>query len=46
MALGAPLGLTTFVLALAATTAFVGAALVLTGFIAWTSEAIANPGAA
>jgi len=43
MALGMPLGLSMFVLAAAATTAFVGASLVLTGFIAWTSEAIANP---
>jgi len=43
MAIGMPLGLSMFVLAMAATTAFVGASLVLTGFIAWTSEAIANP---
>jgi len=43
MALGMPLGLSTLVLAAAATMAFIGAALVLTGFIAWTSEAIANP---
>jgi len=43
MALGMPLGLSTSVLAMAATTAFVGASLILTGFIAWTSEAIANP---
>jgi hypothetical protein len=45
MALGAPLGLSMVVLAMAATTAFVGAALVLTGFVAWTSQAIADPGA-
>lgn len=43
MALGSPLGLTTVVLATAATLAFVGASLVLTGFIAWTSEALAGP---
>lgn len=43
MAIGMPLGLSTVVLAAAATTAFIGAALVLTGFIAWTSAAIANP---
>lgn len=45
MALGAPLGLSTVWLAMAATAAFIGAALVLTGFIAWTSQAIADPGA-
>jgi uncharacterized membrane protein len=43
MALGMPLGLSTLVLAAAATTAFLGASLVLTGFIAWTSAAIADP---
>jgi hypothetical protein len=43
MAVGMPLGLSTLVLAAAATTAFIGAALVLTGFISWTSQAIANP---
>jgi archaellum biogenesis protein FlaJ (TadC family) len=43
MAVGMPLGLSTLLLAAAATMAFIGAALVLTGFIAWTSEAIANP---
>jgi len=43
MALGMPLGLSVFVLTAAATMAFIGASLVLTGFIAWTSDAIANP---
>ena len=43
MALGSPLGLSTVVLATAATLAFVGSSLVLTGFIAWTSEALAGP---
>ena len=42
MALGSPLGWSTVVLALAATLAFVGASLVLTGFIAWTSETLAG----
>lgn len=45
MAIGMPLGLSVLVLAAAATTAFVGASLVLTGFIAWTSATIANPSA-
>jgi len=45
MAVGTALGLSLAVLAAAATTAFIGASLVLTGFIAWTSEAIANPSA-
>jgi len=43
MAIGAPLGLSVVVLATAATLAFVGASLVLTGFVAWTSEALASP---
>lgn len=43
MAIGAPLGLSVAVLATAATLAFVGASLVLTGFVAWTSEALASP---
>ncbi|WP_254271806.1 hypothetical protein [Haloarcula marina] len=43
MALGSPLGLSVLVLATAATMAFVGSALVLTGFIAWTSERLSNP---
>ena len=43
MAVGSPLGLSLVVLVTAATLAFVGASLVLTGFIAWTSAAIADP---
>lgn len=43
IAVGTPLGLPTLVLAVAATTAIVGAVLVLTGFVAWTSSAIADP---
>ena len=43
MALGSPLGISTLVLATAATLAFVGASLVLTGFVAWTSEELASP---
>ncbi|PSP85842.1 hypothetical protein BRC96_01270 [Halobacteriales archaeon QS_6_64_34] len=43
MALGLPLGISTLVLAMAATLAFVGASLVLTGFVAWTSEELADP---
>jgi len=43
MALGSPLGLSTVVLATAATLAFVGASLVLTGFVAWTSEELTGP---
>lgn len=46
MAVGMPLGLSMVVLATAATTAFIGASLVLTGFIAWTSETLANPNSA
>ena len=42
MALGSPLGRSTVVLVMAATLAFVGASLVLTGFIAWTSETLAG----
>ena len=40
MALGSLLGLTTVVLATVAILTFVGASLVLTGFVAWTSEAL------
>jgi len=43
MALGLSLGLTTVVLVTTTTLAFVGASLVLTGFVAWTSEALAGP---
>ncbi|WP_276272497.1 hypothetical protein [Haloarcula litorea] len=43
MAAGSPLGISVLVLATAATMAFVGAALVLTGFIAWTAETLAEP---
>lgn len=43
MALGSPLGLSLLVLATAATMAFVGSALVLTGFVAWTAETLGEP---
>ena len=43
MAIGMPLGISLIVLVTAATFAFVGSALILTGFIAWTAEAIADP---
>lgn len=46
MAVGSPLGLTMLVLVTAATLAFVGASLVLSGFIAYTAETIAEPGSA
>ncbi|WP_324756959.1 hypothetical protein [Haloarcula montana] len=44
MALGQPIGFTLPVLLAAAGLAFVGSALVLTGFIAWTSQVLAEPG--
>ncbi|MFC6864656.1 hypothetical protein ACFQGE_14460 [Halomicroarcula sp. GCM10025817] len=43
---GIPFGVSMPVLVTAATLAFVGAALVLTGFIAWTAETIAEPNSA
>jgi len=43
MVVGSPLGVSVVVLATAATLAFVGASLVLTGFVAWTSDALAGP---
>ncbi|MEF8829804.1 MAG: hypothetical protein V5A49_12260 [Haloarcula sp.] len=43
IAVGTPLGLPTLVLAIAAATAVIGSVLVLTGFVAWTSAAIAEP---
>jgi hypothetical protein len=46
MALGQPTGLMLPVMLAAAGLAFVGSALVLTGFIAWTSQVLAEPGRA
>jgi hypothetical protein len=43
IAVGTPLGLPTLVLAIAAAMSVVGSVLVLTGFVAWTSAAIAEP---
>lgn len=43
MALGQPFGFTLPVLLVAAGLAFIGSALVLTGFVAWTSQVLANP---
>ena len=40
---GSALGLSVLVLTTGATMTFVGASLVLTGFLAWTSEAIGSP---
>lgn len=44
IAVGMPLGISVAVLVAAATSAFVGTALVLTGFIAWTSKTLVTPG--
>jgi hypothetical protein len=43
LALGTPLGLLTPILVIAATTALVGTALVLTGFLAWTTQTLSEP---
>ncbi|MFC6975757.1 hypothetical protein ACFQL1_15565 [Halomicroarcula sp. GCM10025709] len=46
MALGQPIGFALPVVLAAAGLAFVGSALVLTGFVAWTSQVLAEPGRA